>query len=118
MGTWDSGPFGNDMAMDYVSEVVDSLMQPVNSFLEEPMIDEGFDEAFAAVAILNEIMSRCGARPWDAEAKATVDPATIVTAMVTCFDEQIDDMGPDPDFKTDQRAALVAELDRFAQAFV
>ena len=38
MGTWDSGPFENDMAMDFVSEVVDSLMQPVNNFLEEPMV--------------------------------------------------------------------------------
>ena len=77
--------------------------------LPQPPSPEAVDEALAAETAAAASAEGAGD---DAE---PVDPATIVTAMVTCFDEQIDDMAPDPDFKTGHRAALVAELDRFAQ---
>jgi hypothetical protein len=117
MGTWAAGPFENDAALDFVGEVVDQLMGAVDEFLEEPQIDETFDPAFAAIALLNEVMSRTSARPWDREAGAERDPAPIVAAMLGCYDEQIGDMGPSPDFERDQRAALVLELDRFRAHF-
>jgi len=115
MGTWAAGPFGNDMAADFVGGVVDGLMEPVDAFLAEPEIDETFDEAFAAIALLNEVMTRTPTRPWDAKARAKRAAAPIVEALIACFDEQIDSMGPDEDYKREHRAALVAECERFTK---
>ncbi|MEZ4238558.1 MAG: DUF4259 domain-containing protein [Myxococcota bacterium] len=113
MGTWDAGPFGNDAAMDFVGDVIRSLTAPLDEFLADPQIDETFDPAFAAIALLNEVMTRTVARPWDPAAEAPRDPRPIAEAMLRCFDEQIAGMAPAPGFEADQRAALVAELDRF-----
>ena len=113
MGTWEAGPFGNDMAVDFVGGVVQGLMAAVDAFLESPEIDETFDEAFAAVALLNEVMQRTTCRPWDAAAQQTRDPEPIVRALLDCFDQQIDDLEPDEEFKQQQRAALIAECARF-----
>jgi hypothetical protein len=113
MGTWDAGPFENDAAMDLVGEVVDGLRAPVDEFLAAPQIDETFDPAFAAVALLNEVMTRTPARPWwDGKGPK---PGDVRAAFLRCYDEQIEGMDPDPDFKVAQRAALVAELDRFVR---
>lgn len=114
MGTWAAGPFGNDAALDLTGEVVENLMEFIDAFLAEPYIDETFDEGFAAMALLNLVMETTPTRPWDLEASAVRDPAPIVAAFLRCFDEQIDGMEPRPTFKVEQRAALVAECDRFS----
>lgn len=117
MGTWAAGPFGNDASLDFVGDVVDRRMRSVDAFLAEPEIDETFDAAFAAVALLNEVMARTPTRPWDRAAGDVRDPKPIVDALLSCYDTQIDGMGPDPTFKAEQRAALVAECERFTAHF-
>ncbi len=52
---------------------------------------------------------------WDYDKQETRAPQPIVAALLACFDEQIDDLDPDDDFKTEQRAALIAECERFTQ---
>jgi hypothetical protein len=111
MGTWASGPFCNDAALDYVGELIDHIMGAVDEFMESPEIDETFDAAFAAIALLNEIMKATPSRPW--RDGAVLDGAPIRTAMLRCFDEQIDGLEPKPQFKRAQRKALVANLNRF-----
>jgi hypothetical protein len=111
MGTWEAGPFENDAALDFVGEVIDQLMVPINAFMDSPEIDETFDAAFAAIALLNAVMDLTPSRPWSGD--NPVGGAPIREAMLSCYDEQIDDMDPDPEFKTDQRTALVAALDTF-----
>ncbi|MBP6629396.1 MAG: DUF4259 domain-containing protein [Kofleriaceae bacterium] len=111
MGTWAAGPFGNDSALDFVGGVLDHLMQPVHEFLASPEIDETFDPAFAAIALMNGVMERTPSRPWGGD--AVVDGAPIRAAMLACFDEQIDSLGPAPGFAAEQRAALVQTLDTF-----
>lgn len=111
MGTWAAGPFGNDSALDFVADVVANLMEAVNDFMRSPQIDESFDPAFAAIALLNGVMERTPTRPWSGN--DVIDGAPIREAMLRCYDEQIDGMSPDLDFKVDQRAALVATLDTF-----
>lgn len=113
MGTWDAGPFGNDAAMDLVGTVVDSLMETVDAFLADPRIDETFDEGFAAIALLNEVMQRTPARP-SRDGGGVAGPP-IREAFLRCFDEQIDGMDPAPGLKDAQRAALDAELARFVR---
>ena len=112
MGTWDAGPFNNDAALDFVGGLIDSLTEPIDDFLESPEIDETFDASFAAIAVLNTIMQRCVSRPY----RDGGYPAhQIADAMIKCFDEQIDGMEPDDDFRTQHRASLVAELTTFVQ---
>lgn len=113
MGTWAAGPFENDAALDFVGDIIDQLMAAVNGFVEAPQIDESFDPAFAAVALLNVVMELTPARPWSGN--GVVDGGPIRDAMLRCFDEQIDEMDPKPDFKRDQRAALVSTLDEFVR---
>lgn len=111
MGTWAAGPFGNDAALDFVGASLTELMEPVEEFLESPEIDETFDPAFAAIALMNAIMALTPCRVWgDGE---QLDGEPIRAAMLACFDEQIASMEPAPGFEQEQRAALVAELDRF-----
>jgi len=111
MGTWDAGPFENDAAADFAADVMDKLMEPVLRFVEEPMIDEGFDEAFAAIALANAFMKLSPARPWK-DGKA-LDCKLIAKALLKCFDEQIDDMDPEPEFKSKHRTSLAATLNEF-----
>jgi len=54
-------------------------------------------------------MERTPARPWSGD--GVIDGAPIRDAMLKCFDEQIDSMEQQPDFKRDQRVALVETLD-------
>lgn len=114
MGTWAAGPFGNDAALDYVGGVLDHLMAPIKEFLEDPMIDETFDPAFAAIALMNEIMRVTPSRPWHND--GVLDGEPIRAAMLACFDEQIAGMEPAEGFEADQRAALVATLDRLVDS--
>ena len=85
MGTWAAGPFENDAALDFVGDVVDQLMAAVNAFIESPEIDETFDEAFAAIALLNAVMERTPTRPWSGD--GMVDGGSIREAMVGCYDD-------------------------------
>ena len=111
MGTWAAGPFGNDAALDFVGASLTELMEPVEEFLESPEIDETFDPAFAAIALMNAIMAVTPCRVWgDGE---QLDGEPIRAAMLACFDEQIDSLGPAPGFAAEQRAALVQTLDTF-----
>jgi uncharacterized protein DUF4259 len=112
MGTWEAGPFGNDAAMDFVCGVIDHIMGAVDEFMAGPQIDETFDAAFAAIALLNSIMSVTPARPW--RNGEVVDGKPIGAALIRCFDKQIDDLQPKADFKVAQREALVAAVERFA----
>ncbi|MEP9395312.1 DUF4259 domain-containing protein [Gordonia sp. VNK1] len=111
MGTWAAGPFGNDKALDFVGDVVDQLTEPIAEFLESPSIDETFDEAFAALAPLNEVMARTPVRPWGGDGPSAGD---LRVTFLRCYDDQVGDMGAGEQFSPDQRAALVAELDRYA----
>jgi Domain of unknown function (DUF4259) len=112
MGTWDSGPFSNDAALDCVGDFIDKLNEPINEFLASPEIDETFDACFAAIAILNIIMQRTVSRPYRAEGYPAQQ---IADTMLRCFDEQIDGMEPDENYKHEHRAALVVELATFVE---
>jgi hypothetical protein len=109
MGAWSFGPFANDAARDWIAALIDHVMETIDAFLAAPRIDDGFDEAFAAVAILSQIVRATGSVPMGADGPR--DGAPIRAAMLRCFDEQIDALRPEPAYKEAQRAALAAVLD-------
>jgi Domain of unknown function (DUF4259) len=111
MGTWAAGPFGNDAALDFMGDLFDLLMKPVDEFLESPEIDETFDAAFAAIAAMNALMRIAVSRPWRHEAE--VDAVAIAEVLHACFNDQIEGMAPAEGFSEQQRAALRIETDAF-----
>jgi hypothetical protein len=110
VGTWGAGPFSNDSAKDFVADVRDGVVSKIESFVAEPQIDDGFDEAFAALALLNAIVvaSDCYLPPPE-------DVERWRAAFLTCFDEQVDSLSPDAKYKRDHRLALVAALDQLTK---
>ncbi len=114
MGTWAPGPFGNDAASDLAGRMVDLLMVPVDAFLGSPDHDGSFEQAFAAVALLNEVMSRTAVRPWDETLQAPRPSKPIVDALISVFDEHYIDEDTADTFARSQRAALLAECERFS----
>lgn len=110
MGAWGAGPFENDAAMDYVGGLIDHMMGAVKEFMSSPSIDDGFDEAFAAIALLNRVMSSSKSRAHDADGQLDAKP--IREAMLRCFDEQIDEFDPDSDYKRDLRPCRCSGDDR------
>jgi hypothetical protein len=106
MGTWGAGPFQNDAALDFVGEIRDQLVEAIESFVRAPRIDEGFDEAFAAVALLNLVAGGSPAyRPKPEDARRWRE------ALLKCFDEQIEELSPQEGFVEQQRGALLGHLD-------
>jgi Domain of unknown function (DUF4259) len=107
-----SGPFGNDHALDFVGDIRDQLVEAVESFARAPEIDHGFDEAFAAIALLDLLASGTPAyRP------KPDDDRRWRQAMLHCCDEEIQEMAPEgSEFVTEQRAMLVEQLDSLAAA--
>lgn len=114
MGTWGPGAFDNDYALDWVASLVDEQLMPtIDGFLQHPQIDGDFDFAVAAVSVLNAIMRESGTRPWRDD--DVLDGKPVRAAFLKCFDEQIDGLKPQPGFKEEKRAALVALLDEMVR---
>ena len=75
------GPFDDDVAADFMGDVFDHLMQPVDRFMSDPAIDETFWPAYAALASMNALMRISVTRPWS---DGPIDPTPIVHAMTRC----------------------------------
>jgi hypothetical protein len=112
MSTWAPGPFGNDAALNLSGTVVDSLMEHIDRFLQTPDAEGAFNQAFAALAILNEIIARTPTRPWDPEAGRSRDANEIVTALEKAFDRRSGDLDT-PELNDARRQALQLECARF-----
>lgn len=106
MGTWAAGPFGSDAALDFVDEKVSELVATVKACVDDPQIDDGFDEAFAAVALLNAVL-----RASETSTPTADEALRWRNTLIAAFDDQIESVNPQGDFKERQRAALLLELD-------
>jgi hypothetical protein len=111
LGTWAAGAFGNDHGLNYVGEVIDGLMDSIFAFIDQPRIDENFDQAFAALALLNIIDHKLTV-PLPSSAEADVWKRVFLHT----YDSQIDELHPDKTYKRSQRKAVEKELDRLVAA--
>ena len=115
MGTWAAGPFENDAALDFTDDIATQLVEAVESFVRSPRIDGGFDEAFAAVGLLNVIAKGSDSFGMAGSPITVPEPGDARrwrAAMLECFDEQIEELSPKAGFVEAQRAKLVEHLDR------
>lgn len=110
MGTWAAGPFGNDKGLDYVGGVVDGFLGAILDFIENPR-EENFDQAFAAIALLN-IVDQKVTVPLPSAAEVDVWRRIFLTAL----EAQGDAVRTDKAFKRSQQRALEKEFERLISA--
>jgi len=110
MGTWGSGNFENDAALDYAGQLVDQLADRVDELLEDDAADldeEGEGVLMPSIAFIAALVQESQCSPPDA---ARIRGWRESYLMI--FDEQIDGLDPDPAFKIDRRRVIEHTFDR------
>ena len=104
MGTWGSGNFQSDGALDFVGDLIDQLANTAQTCFDEEnaQLDEGGEsELVPSVAIITFLSQNCGAAP----------PKPDVIAnwrrkYLAIFDDQIDRLADDDNYKAERRAVI------------
>ncbi|MBD2766876.1 DUF4259 domain-containing protein [Hymenobacter sp. BT664] len=110
MGTWGSGNFDSDDALDYLSDIANPLVEKLMEVVENPELadaDEESNHCMAAVEILtmlSQYYSDTRLNPqFVADCRRTV---------LTQWDETIDELDPDPDYKVARRQVMEQSFDK------
>ena len=108
MGTWGSGNFDSDSALDRMGELIDQLSSEVSEAVagDDLAIDEGFEEIMAVVETIRVLCTHAAGMP---------PKSKIIKGwkkrLLCIFDEEIDGLDPKPGFKEERRAKIVETLD-------
>ena len=119
MGTWGPGNFENDGAGDYRDSITYQLIGKIEECFES---EEGYDldeggeaELMPSVAMLVVLCEHCGGHP------PTEDVAqTWKKSYLQIYDDQIEDLAPDPAFRAERRKVIEDTFDQliaFAHSF-
>jgi hypothetical protein len=104
MGAWAEGNFDNDTALDLVAGVAKDMANESKL----PSDVEDIDLVMAAVAVRKALVEHCRApKPKIAEIEA------LKASVLALYDENIDDLDPDPDYKTGRRQVIAETFDQF-----
>jgi hypothetical protein len=104
MGTWGNGNFDNDGALDYVGDLIDRLTDTITACFDEDNadLDEGGEsELMPSIGIIKILSEQCGAAP--------PKPDVIEgwrSKYLQIYDEQIDGLDPDPEYKLERRKVI------------
>ena len=104
MGTWAAGNFANDAALDYVGVLMDQLTNTINSCFDDDNADldeDGEGELMPSVSIIGFLSEHCGAAPPKPEVVESWRDRYL-----TIYDEQIDGLDPNADYKVDRRKVI------------
>lgn len=111
MGTWGAGNFENDGALDYLGNLVASLIATVNECLADPdrsSLDLGGEAVvMPSVDIIALLCER-----YDAPAPGESLVARWHEQYLRIYDEQIDSLDPRPDYKEHRRATIEQTFER------
>jgi hypothetical protein len=114
MGTWGAGNFENDAALDFIGDEIDRYI----SIIEDIFGNEGrflLDEdaegmLMPAVEILAVLCEHChGVLP------EHLDVAAWKARYLAMYDDQIDGLEPQGDFKQQRRAVIEATFDKLVR---
>ena len=112
MGTWSHGNFDNDTALDWLSDITGQLLDEIAEAMDSPEVLEA--DEFDADVVPCKIELLCtmadnGMSPvWPAAQTLEQWKSTFLKA----WDESIDGLEPDEDYKRDRRQTLVDTFDR------
>ena len=111
MGTWGTGNFDSDGALDNLAELVDQLVQQIQDLLgsedgEGDVDEDGESKLMPWVHIVGLLSTQCKAAP---------PKPDVVEAWrdkyVKRWDAQIDGLDPEPSFKVGRRAVIIETFD-------
>src|SRR5262245_26265019 len=112
MGTWGPGNFENDAALDMVEEVRAAATAEVEAFCGSDQVGiEDLDDILAGVAIHLALHEHCNASPPDLDVALNLREKAL-----RIYDEQIDSLEPQGDYKAVRRATIAETLVRYEQA--
>ncbi|TXS48810.1 DUF4259 domain-containing protein [Streptomyces sp. t39] len=118
MGTWGSGNFESDTALDHLSAVVDRLVTEVaEAMAGDPVVvepDEYWGVAVPCNLELLRVLAQAG------YAHGNLPEAGVVEewkrAFMDVWERTIDGLEPTPGFKEDRRSVLNRTFDELAEA--
>ncbi|MFE7492215.1 DUF4259 domain-containing protein [Kitasatospora sp. NPDC057541] len=118
MGTWGSGNFESDTALDHLSTVIDRLVDEVAQAMAGDLVELEPDEYWGVAVPCNlELLlslARAGHGVGDLpEAHVIMQWKTTFMAV---WERSIDGMEPAPGFKEERRAVLNRTFDQLAEA--
>lgn len=112
MGTWGEGIFENDAALDAVEHVLETATNEIEAFcLSDRCGIEDIEAVMACVAVHLALHERC-----DASAPDLKVAIAMRKRVLAVYDEQIDSLDPDADYREARRRTLVETLDRYERA--
>lgn len=106
MGTWGSGNFDSDGALDMIGELTDQLADAIDEILTNGTAEAdelGESHLVPRVAILDTLCKHCAASP--------PEPDRVVgwrDATLAAFDASMPGLDPKGDFLADRRKVIVA----------
>lgn len=106
MGTWAEGNFDNDTALDFVADAANNVAKGMSP----PSGMEDVDSVMAAVAVRKALTEHCHA---PAPERQVIE--SLKAAVLAVYDQEIDDLAPDPDYKVARRRVIAQTFDQFLQ---
>ncbi|MFC4604181.1 DUF4259 domain-containing protein [Rhodococcus kronopolitis] len=117
MGTWDSGNFDDDTAADHLSDLTGRLVDEVAEAMSGDPVELEPDEYWGVAVPCNLELLHLLARQHYVGVRLP-DPETIAgwkDRFLAVWDEAIDGLEPEPDFKRQRREVLVRTFDQLAE---
>lgn len=127
MGAWGPGNFENDYAADRLIDLCEPLLKQVEEAFADPLLLEP-DEAGSSVVVANLEIIACLSEHLGRYARGDIEdvlypcvlpaPAVIAdwkTRYLAIWDDGIDGLDPDPEYKTTRREVIVETFDRVGQ---
>ena len=106
MGVWGAGNFDNDYALDFVSEIAET----VKDELSPPEDVEDIEVVMGAVAVYKALVEHCSAAPPTSE-----ELLSLKQSIIDIYDKSIDELDPAPDYKVARRQVIIETFDGFLE---
>jgi len=111
MGTWGSGNFDSDQALDYLAQVCDPLVEKLVAIVENPSLAEADEDGWEECLVAVEILTRLGGH-YISEKLTPSLVATCRDVLLTEWLASIDELDPDPDYRAARPAVIRESFDK------
>ena len=111
MGTWGSGNFDNDHALDYLANVCDPLVEKLSDIVQDPSLAEADEDGWVECMVAVEILTLLS--------KNHISKKLTPQLVTECRDivlrewlASIDGLDPDPDHKAERPVVIKQTFDK------
>lgn len=118
MGTWGNGNFDSDTAADHLLILAARLLEETKAAMAGDPVELEADEYWGVAVPCNvELLALLAEQRW--VGALVPDLATVLAwknTYLAIWEASIDDLEPDPEWRSERRAVIVATFDRLAMA--